>query len=121
MAGLLPPDLEITQRLRLRSRITDGGSSSCGEHALPGMTCGPLTCLWGTAKAISGTPNCCRGLGSNVEEKVAGKRTRRQSHVPAREGKMRKEPGLTPGLSDMVVTGVVVSSDPTAQSNDSMI
>lgn len=45
MAGLLPPDLEITHRLRLRSRVTDGGSSSSGEHALPGMTCGPVRCL----------------------------------------------------------------------------
>lgn len=34
---------------------------------------------------------------------------------------MGKEPGQTPGLSDMVVTGVVVSSVPTARSNDSMI
>lgn len=83
------------------------------------MTC--VSDTSGTVKAISGTPYCFRRLGSNVEEKVAGKRTRRQSHKQARERKMGKEPEQTPGLSDMVVTGEVVSSAPTVKSKDSMI
>lgn len=56
-----------------------------------------------------------------MEETVAGERTRRQSHKLAREREMGKEPGQTPGLSDTVVTGEVVSSAPTARSKDSMI